>query len=162
MPFNKAIHNRRSIRLKEYDYSLEGYYFITVCAHDRQPFFGEIVKEEMVINQIGNIVNHQWLKIPDRFKEIRLDAFVIMPNHIHGIITILEATPGQTVGKIVGAFKSLAANEYIKRCKKNNLPVEKLWQRNYYEHIVRDEEDYSRIVDYIHNNPQKWEEDRYR
>lgn len=162
MPFNPDIHHRKSIRLKEYDYSLEGHYFITICTHDRQPLFGEIVKEEMLLNQTGNIVNQQWLKIPERFKGIQLDAFVIMPNHFHGIITIFESFPGQTTGKIVGAFKSLAANELIKLRKKNNLPVGKLWQRNYYEHIIRDEEDYFRIVDYIQNNPKNWENDQYR
>ena len=133
MPYNIAIHNRQSIRLKGFDYSQDGQYFITICTHSHQPLFGEVVKEEMVINQIGNIVNHQWLKIPDRFKGVQLDAFVVMPNHFHGIISFLESLPGQTIGKIVGAYKSLAANEYIKLCKQNNLPVKKLWQRNYYE-----------------------------
>jgi len=162
MPYNNAIHNRQSIRLNGFDYSQEGHYFITICTHDRQPLFGEIVKEEMVLNQAGNIVNQQWLKIPERFKGIQLDAFVIMPNHIHGIITFTESIPGQTIGKIIGAFKSLTANEFISLCKRNKLPVKKLWQRNYYDHIIRDEEDYFRIVDYIQDNVLKWEEDQYR
>lgn len=162
MPYNKAIHNRQSIRLKGFDYSQEGLYFITICTHGHQPLFGEIIMVEMKINQIGNIVNHQWFQIPARFKGVQVDAFVVMPNHIHGIITIMEPSPGQTIGKIIGAFKSLAANEYLKLCKSNNLPVEKLWQRNYYEHVIRDEEDYYRIVDYIENNPLRWNEDQYR
>lgn len=162
MPYNKAIHKRQSIRLKEFDYSQEGQYFITICTQGHLPLFGEIKLEEMVANQIGIIVINQWFQLPDRFKGIQLDAFVVMPNHIHGIITILESLSGQTIGKMIGAYKSLAANDYIKHCKANNLPVEKLWQRNYYEHIIRDEDDYSRIVDYIENNPLKWEDDQYR
>lgn len=162
MPYNKAIHNRQSIRLKGFDYSQEGHYFITICTQGQQPLFGEIIMKEMVMNQIGKIVNDQWFQLPARFKGIQLDTFVVMPNHIHGIITILESLPDQTIGKIIGAYKSLAANEYIKLCKANSLPVEKLWQRNYYEHIIRDEEDYSRIVEYIENNPLKWNEDQYR
>lgn len=162
MPYNKAIHNRQSIRLKGFDYSQEGSYFITICTHVRQSLFGEIINEEMQINWIGKIVKNQWLQIPGRFNELQLDSFVVMPNHFHGIIKIEESLPGQTIGNIIGAFKSLAANEYLKFCKSNNLPIEKLWQRNYYEHIIRDEEDYSRIVDYIENNPLKWNEDQYR
>lgn len=118
--------------------------------------------EEMVINQIGKIVNDQWFQLPGRFNGIHLDAFIVMPNHIHGIISIEESSPGQTIGKIVGAYKSLSSNEYLKLCKSNNFPVEKLWQRNYYEHVIRDEEDYDRIVEYIENNPLKWDEDQYR
>lgn len=162
MTFNKAIHNRQSIRLQGYDYSQEGHYFITICTYRHLPLFGEIIKEEIKKNQIGDIVNRQWLQISERFKGVHLDVFVVMPNHIHGIISILESYPGQTIGKIIGAYKSLAANEYIKLCKMNNLPVEKLWQRNYYEHVIRDEQDFSRIVDYIQNNPQNWNIDQYR
>jgi REP element-mobilizing transposase RayT len=162
MPYNNAIHNRQSIRLNGFDYSQEGNYFITICAHNRQSLFGKIIKEDMEINQVGNIVNFHWQKIPNRFKGIQLGAFVIMPNHIHGIITFTESIPGQTIGKIVGAFKSLTANEFISLCKRNKLPVKKLWQRNYYDHIIRDEEDYFRIVDYIQNNPKNWENDQYR
>lgn len=118
--------------------------------------------EEMVMNRIGNIVNDHWFQLPGRFNGIQLDTFVVMPNHIHGIITIEESFPDQAIGKMIGAYKSLAANEYLKLCKSNNLPIEKLWQRNYYEHIIMDEEDYYRVVDYIENNPLKWEDDEYR
>lgn len=162
MPYNKVNHNRQSIRLKGFDYSHEGSYFITICTHERQSIFGEIVNKAMHINRIGKIVKNQWLQIPGRFNGLQLDSFVVMPNHFHGIIKIEESIPDQTIGKIVGAFKSLVANEYIKYCKDKSVPAEKLWQRNYYEHIIRDEEDYSRIVDYIENNPMKWNEDQYR
>lgn len=114
------------------------------------------------MNRVGDIVYQEWLKIPNRFQGIQLGLFVVMPNHIHGIISILKSIPGQTIGNIIGAFKSLSANEYIRLMKMNVKPVEKLWQRNYYEHIIRDDEDYSRIVEYIDHNPENWENDQYR
>lgn len=162
MPYNKAIHNRQSIRLKGFDYSQDGRYFITICTHNHQALFGEIILGEMKTNQIGSIVKEHWFQLPNRFNSIQMDAFVVMPNHIHGIISIMESLPDQTIGKIIGAYKSLAANEFMKLCKIKNLSLDKLWQRNYYEHIIRDEEDFSRIVEYIENNPLKWEEDQYR
>lgn len=162
MPYNKAVHNRQSIRLAGFDYSQEGSYFITICTHNRKSLFGEIFKEQMVMNQVGDIVYQEWLKIPNRFQGIQLGSFVVMPNHIHGIISILKSIPGQKVGKIIGAYKSLSANGYIQLMKKNVMPVEKLWQRNFFEHIIRDDEDYSRIIDYINNNPENWENDQYR
>lgn len=162
MPNNKAVHNRQSIRLVGFDYSQEGSYFITICTHNRKSLFGEIFKEQMVMNRVGDIVYQEWLKIPNRFQGIQLGLFVVMPNHIHGIISILKSIPGQTIGNIIGAFKSLSANEYIRLMKMNVKPVEKLWQRNYYEHIIRDDEDYSRIVEYIDHNPENWENDQYR
>ncbi len=162
MPYNKAIHNRQSIRLSGFDYSQEGSYFITICTQNRKPLFGEILNEKMALNQVGNIIKKEWMKIPSRFHGVNLDAFVVMPNHIHGIILILRPIPGQTIGNIIGAFKSISANEYIKLLKKNTLAVEKLWQRNFYEHVSRDDEDYFRIIEYINNNPENWENDQYR
>lgn len=153
MPNNKAVHNRQSIRLVGFDYSQEGSYFITICTHNRKSLFGEIFKEQMVMNRVGDIVYHEWLKIPNRFQGIQLGLFVVMPNHIHGIISILKSIPGQTIGNIIGAFKSLSANEYIRLMKMNVKPVEKLWQRNYYEHIIRNENELKQIREYIINNP---------
>ena len=111
MPYNKAIHNRQTIRLQGFDYSQEGSYFITICSQGHQPLFGEIIMEEMVKNQIGKIVNDHWFQLPGRFNGIQLGAFVVMPNHIHGIISIEKSTSGQTIGKMIGAYKSLAAND---------------------------------------------------
>ena len=93
MNYNRAIHHRRSIRLKGYDYSQAGAYFITICTHNRQQFFGIIVRAglapaQMVLNEYGRIAHEQWLQIPTRFANIELDTFVVMPNHIHGIIVI--------------------------------------------------------------------------
>jgi REP element-mobilizing transposase RayT len=183
MNYNRAIHHRRSIRLKGYDYSQAGAYFITICTHNRQQFFGIIVRAglapaQMVLNEYGRIAHEQWLQIPTRFANIELDAFVVMPNHIHGIIVIHTPAPhvnsgqpnsGQpqglplrkTIGDIVGVYKSIVANECLKIFKSNNETMGKIWQRNYWEHIIRDEKSFQKIAIYIENNPAKWQEDKF-
>lgn len=181
MTISSAIHHRRSIRLKDYDYAEAGAYFITLCTHNRQPFFGEIVgaglaPAQMELNEYGRIALEQWLQIPTRFDHIELDAFVVMPNHIHGILLINESAVYQNgepqcgqpqglplrvaLGNIVGAYKSLVANECLKIFKTKNELMGKLWQRNYWEHIIRDEQDLSNAYDYILNNPAQWETDQ--
>lgn len=184
MKFNPKTNHRKSIRLKNYDYSQAGLYFITICTHDRLPLFGNIVDGIMNLNVTGTMVNNQWLELTNRFPAIVLHENVVMPNHIHGIIEIVGAIPcgcpdgigtideagirpaptnTKTLGDMVGAFKSLSTHEYIKNIKQNNwLPLPgKLWQRNYYEHIIRNEEAYLKIADYIETNPQRWQEDTY-
>ena len=192
----KITFNRRSLRLKHYDYSQEGYYFITIVTQNREHFFGEIIESTMILNDAGRMIDTLWNEITLDFENIKLHAFVIMPNHIHGIIEICNNTVGVplvgtlnidlvgthkinskkikttsrapikgalTIGDIIGAFKSKTTNHYIKMVKKGMVsPFDKrLWQRNYYEHIVRDEGDYIRLSTYIKNNPQKWEEDMF-
>lgn len=179
MAYNPDIHHRRSIRLKEYDYSLEGMYCITICVNNRECLFGEIVNEEMVLNESGCMAKKVWLSLPERFPEIRVDEFIIMPNHMHGIIIIDRENVGAIpcgcpetgragtrpaptkIGNVIGAFKSLTTNEYIRNVHQNNWkPFEKkLWQRNYYEQIIRNEEELNRIREYIVNNPISWEKD---
>ena len=190
--FDPKVHHRHSIRLKEYDYSLEGAYFITICTHNRQPFFGKIIiggenPAQMEINEYGQIACEQWIRIPERFAYVELGEFVIMPNHIHGILIIEkgksvgvgnrigalqsdnrkgcpygdsnENTQRKTVGDIVGTYKSLVATSCLKICQSKNDFMGKLWQRNYYEHIIRDEKTYLEITRYILENPAKWEMD---
>ena len=197
MKYNPNIHHRKSIRLKEYDYSQNGYYFITMCTQNREDLFGEIVDGRMVLNRAGEIIKKEWEKLPDRFSNIELDVFVVMPNHYHGIIIInndnntnvvgvpLVGTQKNTqiqspqmtgqpqgiaptskynnIGNIVGAFKSLTTNKYIDGVKSGIFsPFEKrIWQRNYYEHIIRNEKSFKIIREYILNNPQKWENDKF-
>ena len=183
MKYNPEIHHRRSIRLKGYDYSQAGCYFITICAQNRKCMFGESIDGQMAVNEFGEIVNDQWLKIPDRFPGIELDVFQIMPDHFHGIINIVGATlavdPNNaidpnpragaspaptndvTVGNIIGAFKSNVSNEILKIFKSRNEHMGKLWQRNYYEHIVRNDNDLNRIRQYIIDNPLKWGNDQF-
>jgi putative transposase len=185
--YNPAIHHRRSIRLKGYDYAWDGQYFITICCQDRVCRFGHVENGKMVLNELGRIAHAEWEKLPQRYQHISLGAFQIMPNHMHGIIvinppqqsvgTILAVVPGAvgtetgagaspaptaapTVGDIVGAYKSLVANGCLAVYKQNNATMGKLWQRNYWEHIIRDERAYQTISHYIINNPTKWETDK--
>ena len=185
MKYNPKIHHRRSIRLKGYDYSKEGAYFITICCQDRECRFGEIENEEMILNEYGRIAYDEWIKLSERFLNFELDVFQIMPNHMHGIIVLNEhvtsaqnvlsdindGTPvtnnrsrvnrDPTVGDIVGAYKSLVANDCLDIYKTKNEIMGKLWQRNYYEHIIRDEKSYQAISTYIINNPTKWSRDKF-
>jgi len=187
MKYNPDIHHRRSIRLKDYDYSANGAYFVTICANSRQLYFEEYP-------ELKQIVTEQWEDIPNRYSNIKLDEFTVMPNHIHGIIFIVGATlavapdptiaptltveqdiinsdmaanmragarPAPTVGDIVGTFKSLSIRDWLRHIKEYNInAVGKFWQRNYYEHIIRNENELYRIREYIQNNPLKWELDQ--
>ena len=187
MKYNPDIHHRRSIRLKGYDYSQAGLYFITICTHNRLCIFGIIKNDEMILNDAGQMIETQWLKLTERFTGIHLCECVVMPNHFHGIIKLTVGAPlvgaqnkanvqinaqpqsGQpqgiapTVGDIVGAFKSITTNQYIRGVKQNHWQRfdKKLWQRNYYEHIIRDEKSYLKISEYIKTNPSTWQGDTY-
>ena len=170
------IKKRRSIRLKGYDYSREGAYFVTICAQNRKCLFGEIVNGKMVLNDAGRMVESVWNEIPKYYPGIDIDVCQIMPNHIHGIVVIVGAGPcacpdtGQAQGvaptmslsDVVHRFKTMTTKRYIDRVKQNGWPTfpGKLWQRNYYEHIIRDENELNRIREYIINNPAQWEFDR--
>ena len=226
--YNPKIHKRKSIRLKGYDYSQPGLYFITICCQDRVCRFGQVVKGEMVLNEFGLIAYNEWLKTPDIRPNVELGEFVIMPNHMHGIIHISYQdhtckgeshspdnsqpktdvpntkdvcntpstesgvcdtpstesgvcdtlstesgvcdtsstksdvcdtslrSPSQTIGAIVRGYKSAVTKQL-----KSLGFHEKLWQRNYYEHIIRDERAYRNISEYIVNNPRKWANDKF-
>jgi len=244
MPCDSNIHHRKSIRLKGYDYSQAGLYFITICVQDREYLFGKIVGSslvdaqnemdaqnekgqpqgiastiKMILNDAGKMVENEWLKIPNRFTNVHLHEYVVMPNHFHAImeiavgatlvvaqhddntnndgikiggirndngianndadndiadIDIADIEKGQpqgfaptkpkTVGDMVGAFQSIATVEYIRGVKQLGWqPFNgKLWQRNYWEHIIRDEQSYQRISEYIINNPKKWDDDKLK
>lgn len=160
--------HRRSIRLKGYDYSQAGAYFVTLVTYQRDCLFGEIRDAKMALNDFGTIADECWRAIPDHFQLVELGAHVIMPNHVHGVIVIREsvgarhASPLQpprgpaprSLGAIVGSFKS-AVTKRIGR----ELNATGIWQRNYYEHIIRNEKDLQRITDYIETNPLRWNED---
>ena len=231
--YNPQIHHRRSIRLKGYDYSQAGLYFITICCEDREYRFGKIENDEMTLNEYGTIAYNEWIKLTERFSYFELDVFQIMPNHMHAIIALNNAgagfTPAQnndvctgftptqnkpvragftpalysahnndeiygqspngqpqrlplhltdndnratarvapTIGDIIGAYKSLVANECLKIWKTkwvgaNPAPkMGKLWQTNYHEHIIRNQQSYQKISEYIVNNPAKWLENKF-
>jgi putative transposase len=169
--------DRRSLRLKGYDYSQVGAYFITVCTQDRECLFGNVVSSEMQLNDAGRMIQGKWETLAERFPEVELDALVVMPNHVHAIIAIaIDAIVGAglvparrattrvapTVGDIVGAFKSLTTVSYTHGVKQLGWPAfrGKLWQRNYYEHVVRNEESLRQIRQYIADNPAQWDFDR--
>lgn len=187
MKFDPNIHRRRSIRLKGYDYSQAGAYFVTIVTWQRECLFGDVVEGVFNQNNFGLIANFEWKKLSKRFSGLYLDHFVIMPNHMHGIIMIemedlklvthksatqkiinktsnhpfsspksLVDAKQQTLGSIVGAYKSTVAR-YINGLRKT--PGAMVWQRNYYERIIRNEKEFNNIQGYIEDNPARWEED---
>lgn len=186
--FNPDTYHRRSIRLRGYDYAQAGAYFVTICTQGRACFFGEVVNGEMRLNDAGWVVTRWWTELVHAFAAVETDAYVVMPNHMHGIIVIhadhhlvgadLRVGPdrarrvgphahkgahkGAPLHQIVQWFKTMTTNEYIRGVKTLGwLPFDgKLWQRNYYEHIIRDDADLARIRAYIAANPLRWKEDR--
>lgn len=171
MKYDPQKHHRRSIRLKGYDYSQAGAYFVTIDVQNRECLFGEIVSGEMNLNEAGKMIDEQWNALRERFPNADLDVYQIMPDHFHGIIVILGmpvmALPDvedvtlmklPTLGDMIGAFKSITTHEYILGVDNQNWPrfSKRLWQRNYYEHIIRDEKDLDRIRNYIQSNPANW------
>jgi len=177
MKYNPQIHHRRSIRLQDYDYSSEGAYFVTMCTQNRECLFGEIVNGEMILNEYGKIVEQCWNDLPNHYDNIELDAYVIMPDHFHGIIFIvsvdsvnaIDSVDSVSVGaihelprlrrrkmllpKIVGRFKMNSAKQINLM---RNTPGISVWQRNYYEHIIRNDKSLENIRNYIINNTSKW------
>lgn len=169
---NDLIHGRRSIRLKNYDYSKNGMYFITICTQNRAKIFGEVIDGNMMLNEIGEMVEDEWKNLGT--EEINISKYCLMPNHFHGIIEIksnarvihelpvqeddIKSRRKMLIPKLIGKFKMLSA----KKINILNDKIGKVWQRNYYEHIIRDEKDYVRISNYIKNNPRKWEKDKFR
>lgn len=173
-------YHRRSIRMKGYDYALEGGYFVTMTTFNRIHLFGEVANGEIRLNAYGNIAHEQWIRLRKRFLPSDFATFVIMPNHIHGIIHIvrgagekfehdstgnppqrpyedLHVTPG-SLGTIVRAYKASVTYRINAIRGYTHPPV---WQRNYYEHIIRNEKEYEQIKDYIDANPATWVEDRF-
>jgi putative transposase len=162
MPYDPDKHHRRSIRLKGFEYSRSAVYFVTICVQNRACLFGTISQHQMLLNAAGKMVSVEWLALPARFPSVILDEYVVMPNHFHGIIYMPpDSIEHPTLGKIIGAFKSLVNNNYITGVKTQDwTPFNKrLWQRNYYEHIVRDDLTLQKIQQYIQHNPLTWQID---
>ena len=161
-------HRRHSIRLREYDYTQAEAYFITVVAYGRTALFGEVAGGEARLNEFGRIVEWSWADLPKHYLGVLCDEFVVMPNHIHGIIVLgqpivvgagLKPAPTRRHGlpEIVRALKTFSARRINDIRHTPGAPV---WQRNYYEHIVRGDGELLRVREYIVNNPMEWENDR--
>ena len=193
MPVEEIKPRRKSIRLKEYDYSQPGAYFVTICTQNRLCLFGDVVNAEMVLNDPGRMVWQWWEELNNKFPNMETDAGMVMPNHFHGILMFhepvgatLRGRPGgrketddrvdsdeghphrgaptidaPTLGDVAGWFKTMTTNEYIRSVKEHGWPrfSGKLWQRDYYEHIVRDDDELNRSREYIIYNPANWDAD---
>jgi putative transposase len=167
------LHHRQSIRIKEYDYTLPGAYFVTIVTCQRVCLLGDIQSGAMVLNAFGQIAAECWRSIPEHFSSVELGAYVIMPNHMHGIIHIINddgrgaiyRAPTENVeqfGKpIKGSLPSIIRTykAAVTRLIGREHNAAGIWQRNYYEHIIRDEKDLQRITDYINANPLRWNDD---
>ncbi|NEX14063.1 MAG: transposase [Prosthecochloris sp.] len=169
---------RKHLRLPEYDYAQEGVYFVTVCTQDKKCLFGDVVDTAMVLNDAGEMVKRCWQEIPVHFPHVALDCFVVMPNHVHGIVFIGDASgivgaknfsplrfskpcnniqnqrpsgTSKTIGSIVRGFK-IGVTKWMRQ----NTSTHKVWQRNYFERVIRNERELHEMQAYITNNPLKW------
>lgn len=195
MKYDPDKHHRKSIRLKGFDYSSAGVYFVTICAKDRKCIFGKVQNGRMILNDLGEMVQYQWKEIPIHFQNVELDEFVVMPNHFHGILWLLDGSGNMTnpvgakhswqptaskqiniarnasplhppnrpkgtkpgsLSAIIQNFTSITSRK-INRIRKT--PGEKMWQRNFYDRIVRNEKELYNLRNYIIDNPLKWEND---
>ena len=161
---------RKNIRLRDYDYSQPGYYYVTICAKNKQKIFGKIIDSSrdgalphpvVELTRIGQILFNQWYELNNRYHNIAVEDLIIMPNHIHGIIIIKdreEQSPSPTLGSIVGTYKSITTKIANRG---DNLSGRIIWQGSYYDHIIRNEKELTAIRKYIEDNPAKWQEDHY-
>jgi len=177
MKYEPGKRHRRMIRLRGYDYTQVGAYFVMVVTKDRACLFGEVVNGEMRLSDAGRMIEQWWFELNRKFSTVETDEFVVMPNHFHGIVVIAGVTVGADLrvgpnseGAHAGAplptiiqwFKTMTTNEYMRGVKTRSWTpfAGRLWQRNYYEHIVRCENELTPIREYIANNPLQWEMDR--
>ena len=175
MGADRRLFNRHSIRLTGYDYRSEGAYFVTICAFQQKPQFGEIRDGKVHLNELGALVQNLWFRIGELRAEVELDTFVVMPNHLHGILFFVAAPgdhscsdhfdgpaitaktlPSKSLGAVLGQFKS-AVTKQSRRL--SNPPSTPIWQRNYHEHIIRNERALNEIREYIMHNPARWHDD---
>lgn len=169
---------RKKNRLRGHDYSQNGYYFITTCVYGMNCVFGEVVDSEMILNKLGKIVEKQILWLEHRFECVKVLDYVVMPNHVHmvlyldnsnvgtGLVPVHDRTTTRvvpTISGIVGAFKSIVSVKHIRLVRYGELPYfeNKLWQRSFHDHIIKNDKEYERISEYIFNNPLNWKNDDY-
>ena len=173
MNVGSRIHRRKSIRLQEYDYASTGAYFVTICTHDKKCLFGEVIDEKMIQSPIGEIAESCWQEIPQHFEHVDLDYFVIMPNHIHGILFFSDhddcrgvqlnaptdanfyakISPNKnTLSVIIRTFKAAVTRQ----CRLNGYEHFK-WQRSFFDRVIRNDDELNKIREYILYNPLKWQ-----
>ncbi|MBU4305803.1 MAG: transposase [Candidatus Omnitrophica bacterium] len=169
---------RKPTRLKEYDYSNSGWYFVTICSYNRSNIFGEYknivgaglvsARNNINLSTIGQIIDNRWNDIPNQYENVALDQYIIMPNHIHGIMIINnidkreEASPSPTISDIICSFKSKSTMEYLNYLKRNNIHMPMhIWQRSFYDHIIQNNKSLHKIREYIVNNPATWDNDEH-
>jgi REP element-mobilizing transposase RayT len=161
------VGNRQSVRLQRHDYGSPGGYFVTICTYNRECIFGEICDNQIVLNQAGQSVFASWEETPSRYPDIALDEFVIMPNHLHAIVLIdlvrlvegaASSAPTTNLGRLIRAFKSVSAIAVNRLLGRRGRP---LWQRNYYDSVIRNTGEIEKIRQYIGENRFHWHEDRY-
>ncbi|MAT98216.1 MAG: transposase [Anaerolineaceae bacterium] len=181
MPYDPHKHHRRSIRLKGYDYTTSGIYFVTICVQNRHCVLGEVINGEMVLSPIGQIVADAWCWLAEQYDYVMLGAWTVMPNHLHGLLMLVDlpaldsgtgtsrrgasrrapttdvSVKVKSLGQLVGAFKTVSTKAINKL---QETPGTRFWQRNYYERIVRNEREQRAIEQYIYNNPATWPEDK--
>ena len=185
MAFDRSKHHRRSIRLKGYDYRQAGLYFVTICVQGGRNLLGDVVEGKMVIDDLGRIVEEEWLRMAELRANVELDTYVVMPNHFHGIVwitstglinqtrTLINQTPTDgdpvvereygkplagSLGSIIGVYKA-AVTRRVNLL--SDTPTGSFWQRNYYEHIIRNEQSLDTIRQYVENNPASWKQDKF-
>ncbi|MBI1885187.1 MAG: transposase [Chloroflexi bacterium] len=176
MKFQPRERHRRSIRLPGYDYSQAGAYFVTLCTQGRECLFGNVIDGQATLNSLGEIVHACWADLPRHYSHVALDAFVVMPNHVHGIILLADTDVGagfkpaltkpaptkpartrrHALPEIVRAFKTFSSRRINELRATSGIPV---WQRNYFEHVIRNEDEVQRIREYVQNNPLNWSDD---
>jgi REP element-mobilizing transposase RayT len=175
MPYDPSKHHRRSIRLQGYDYRQAGIYHVTICSFEKRCVFGKIEEDQFIPNAYGRIVMDCWLNIENHTPFPTLDEWQLMPNHLHGLLVLSAEkiagespaepqfqVPAGSLGVVVRSFKAAVKRQVNKlRSERELAPVE-VWQSNYYEHIVRDEDDLNRIRRYIIENPLNWDLDENR
>lgn len=158
---------RKKMRLTDYNYSQNGFYFITICSHEHKPILGHIEEDKMILNDYAEKVDSLLMEMLERHKNITLDKYVFMPNHIHMILVIEnecnDAVNESGIIEFIQEFKSKAVNIYINGVKESLYEPfsKKLWQRSYYDSVIRNRDTYELIWNYIDNNPLKWALDKY-
>jgi putative transposase len=170
------LRDRKKMRMTRFDYSSEAFYFVTSCVKDRYHHFGEVVNQQMILNEYGKIAHNQWTWLYNQYSYIKSHAFVVMPNHIHGVIEIIhpegngrdrsqsgdsqsgdsQSTKIKSLSELMGVNKTTSSKQIHLAGLKSFL-----WQKSFYDNIIRDEQAFINIVNYIENNPKNWKEDKF-